>query len=145
MPTGGSLVAKLCLTLVSSWTVACQVPLDMEFSRQEYWGGLPFPSPGGLPDPGIKPRSSALEADALRTEPSEKPTIQRQILYCRIYVFLVTFLTWKIFYLLLDVYTLKKNLNWNYTEYHFIAYLLHLHCVLPHFENMTYKKNNIKI
>ena len=92
MPTGGSLVAKLCLTLMSSWTVACQVPLDMEFSRQEYWGGLPFPSPGGLPDPGIKPRSSALEADALRTEPSEKPTIQRQILYCRIYVFLVTFL-----------------------------------------------------
>ena len=36
------------------WTVACQVPLSMEFSRQEYWSGLPFPSPGDLPDPGIK-------------------------------------------------------------------------------------------
>ena len=64
MPTGGSLVAKLCLTLVSSWTVACQVPLDMEFSRQEYWGGLPFPSPGDLHNPGIEPMSPALPADS---------------------------------------------------------------------------------
>ena len=77
MPTGGSLVAKLCLTLVSSWTEACQVPLYMEFSRREYWSGLPFPSPGDLPDPSIKPRSSALQADSLLTEPSRKPTIQR--------------------------------------------------------------------
>ena len=37
------------------WTVACQAPLSMRFSRQEYWSGLPFPSPGDLPDPGIKP------------------------------------------------------------------------------------------
>ena len=51
------------------WTVACQAPLSMAFSRQEYWGGLPFPSPGDLPDPGIKPRSPALQADAL---PSDK-------------------------------------------------------------------------
>ena len=42
------------------WTVACQAPLSMGFSRQEYWSGLPFPSLGGLPDPGIKPRSLAL-------------------------------------------------------------------------------------
>ena len=41
------------------WTVAHQAPLSMEFSRQEYWSGLPFPSPGDLPDPGIKPRSPA--------------------------------------------------------------------------------------
>ena len=41
----------------------------MGFSRQEYWGGLPFPSPGDLPDPGIEPRSPALEADALTSEP----------------------------------------------------------------------------
>ena len=39
------------------WTVACQAPLSMEFSRQEYWSGLPFPSPGHLPNPGIKPVS----------------------------------------------------------------------------------------
>ena len=45
------------------WTVACQVPLCMEFSRQEYWSGLPFPSPGDLSDPGIEPVSPALQAD----------------------------------------------------------------------------------
>ena len=50
---------------VTPWTVAHQAPPSMEFSRQEYWSGLLFPSPGGLPDPGIKPRSSALQADDL--------------------------------------------------------------------------------
>ena len=45
----------------------------MEFSRQEYWSGLPFPSPGDLPDPGIKPGSPALQADALPSEPPGKP------------------------------------------------------------------------
>ena len=53
--------------------VACQTPLFMEFSRQEYWSGLPLPSPGGLPDPGIKPRSPELEADTLTSEPPGKP------------------------------------------------------------------------
>ena len=47
------------------WTVACQAPLSMEFSSQEYWSGLPFPSPGGLRDPGIEPVSPALLADSL--------------------------------------------------------------------------------
>ena len=47
------------------WTVAYQASLSMGFSRQEYWSGLPFPSPGDLPDPGIEPRSPALQADAL--------------------------------------------------------------------------------
>ena len=51
------------------WTVAHQVPLSMEFSRQEYWSGLPFPSPADLPDPGIEPVSPALRADALPSEP----------------------------------------------------------------------------
>ena len=46
----------------------------MEFSRQEYWSGLPFPSPGNVPNPGIKPRSPTLQADSLPTEPPEKPT-----------------------------------------------------------------------
>ena len=48
----------------SPWTVAHQTPLSMEFSRQEYWGGLPFPSPGDLPDPGIKPGFPVLQADS---------------------------------------------------------------------------------
>ena len=51
------------------WTVAYQAPPSMEFSRQEYWSGLPFPSPGDLPDWGIEPWSSALQADALPSEP----------------------------------------------------------------------------
>ena len=55
------------------WTVAYQAPLSMGFSRQEYWSGLPFPSPGDLPDPGIEPRSPTLEADALTSEPPGKP------------------------------------------------------------------------
>ena len=53
------------------WTVALQDPLSMGFSRQKYWSGLPFPSPGDLPDPGIKPRSPALQANALTSEPSK--------------------------------------------------------------------------
>jgi len=44
----------------------------MEFSRQEYWNGLPFPSPGDLPDPGIESRSPVLQADSLLSEPPEK-------------------------------------------------------------------------
>ena len=51
------------------WTRAHQAPPSMEFSRQEYWSGLPFPSPGDLPDPGIEPGSPALRADALPSEP----------------------------------------------------------------------------
>ena len=54
------------------WTVAHQASPCMGFSRQEYWSGLPFPSPGDLPHPGIKPRSSALLADTLPSEPPGK-------------------------------------------------------------------------
>ena len=66
-PCGG-LVAKLCPTLVTPSTVACQAPLSMEFYRQEYWSGLPFPSPGDLPDAGIEPRSPASQSESLPTE-----------------------------------------------------------------------------
>ena len=54
--------------LQSFWTVACQAPLSMGFFRWEYWSELPFPSPGDLPDPGIEPRSPALQAHDLPTE-----------------------------------------------------------------------------
>ena len=60
------LVAQLCPTVIP-WTPTI-------FSRQEYWSGLPFPSPGDLPDPGIKPRFPALQADSLLSEPPGKPT-----------------------------------------------------------------------
>ena len=55
------------------WTVGRQAPLSMGFSRQEYWSGLPFPSPGDLPDPGIESGSLALQADTLTSEPPGKP------------------------------------------------------------------------
>ena len=55
------------------WTVACQASLSMEFSRQEHWSGLPFPSSRGLPDPGIEPRSPALQAEALASGLLGKP------------------------------------------------------------------------
>ena len=71
-----SLVAKLCPTLATPWTEAHQAPLSMEFPRQEYWSGLPFPSPGGLSDPGIEPGSPALQADYLLTEPQGKPLVR---------------------------------------------------------------------
>ena len=65
----GGLVPKSCPTLATPWTVASQAPLSMGFSRQVYWSGLPFPSPGDLPNPGIKPGSPELQADSLPTEP----------------------------------------------------------------------------
>ena len=56
------LVAQLCVQLfVTPWTVACQAPLSMRFLRQAYWSGLPFPSPGDLPNPGTKPKFPALQ------------------------------------------------------------------------------------
>ena len=65
------LVAQSCLTFVRPWTVACQVPL----SRQEYWSGLPFPSPRDLPNPGIKPIPPALTGVFFTTEPPGKPIL----------------------------------------------------------------------
>ena len=60
---GGGLVAKSYPTLATLWTVARQAPPSMGFSRQNYWSGLPFPSPGALPDTGIEPGSPALQAN----------------------------------------------------------------------------------
>ena len=64
-PLKESEVAQSSPTLCDPWTVAHQAPPSIGFSRQEYWSGLPFPSPGDLPDPGIKPRSPTLQVDAL--------------------------------------------------------------------------------
>ena len=59
-----------CVRLFGTpWTVAYQASLSIEFSRQEYWSGLSFPSPGDLPDPGIKPGYPALQTDSLPPEP----------------------------------------------------------------------------
>ena len=81
--------------LVTPWTVAYKAPLSMEFSRQEYMSGLPFPSPGDLPDPGIKPRSPALQADTLLSEPPGKLQIiclipSKRITYFSFFLFDLT-------------------------------------------------------
>ena len=60
---------------VTPWTLALQAPLSVEFPRQEYWGGLPFPSPRNLPNPRIKLRPPALQADSLLSEPPGKPNL----------------------------------------------------------------------
>ena len=72
-----------CVQLFATpWTVARQAPLSMEFPSQEYWSRLPFPSPEDLPDPGIEPRSPALQADSL---PSE-------LHYCLVFINLISLL-----------------------------------------------------
>ena len=74
------LIARSCMCVLSCvwlfvtpWTVACQAPRSMGFSRQEYWGGLPLPPPGDLPDPGTEPMSPALAGRLFTTEPAGKP------------------------------------------------------------------------
>ena len=69
---------------VTTWIISCQAPLSVEFSRQEYSSGLPFPSPGDLPDPGIKTGSPTLLADSLPYEPPRSPSLP----YCLMYWFL---------------------------------------------------------
>ena len=72
-------VAQLCPTLCNPvGCVACQAPLSMGFSRQEYWSGLPFPSLGALPEPGIEPGSPTLQADSLQSKPPGKPTLEHR-------------------------------------------------------------------
>ena len=82
----GSVLVRTCLSELKSlscvrlfatlWTVAYQVPLSMGFSRQEYWSGLPYPSPEDLPNPGIEPGSPSLQADALPPGPPGKSKVQ---------------------------------------------------------------------
>ena len=69
---GDGLVAKTCPTLTAPWTIALQAPLSLRFPKQEYWSGLPFPSAGDLPDPGVKPQSPVWQADPLPFEPPGK-------------------------------------------------------------------------
>ena len=70
-----------CVRLfATTWTLASQAPLSIGFARQGYRSGLPFPSPGHLPNPGIKPGSSALQGDALPSEPPGKPKDGKEIM-----------------------------------------------------------------
>ena len=72
------LVSQSSLTLCDPMDCSPPGPLSMEFSRQEYWNGLPFPSPADLPNPGIEPRSAALQADSLPSEPPARLRARRR-------------------------------------------------------------------
>ena len=91
--SGGGLVTKLCPTLAIPWTVACQAPLSKEFSRWEYWSGLPFFPPRDLPDPGLE--STALQSDSLPAGPPGKPWLSevsvnvKNISFSWFYVFII--------------------------------------------------------
>ena len=88
--SGGALVAKLCLTLATLWTVASQAPLSMGFPRQEYSSGLQFPAPGDLPNLGIElvsPVSPELAGGFFTTEPPGKPSYPNRILVLFLNIF----------------------------------------------------------
>ena len=108
---------------VTPSTVACQAPLSMEFSRQEYWSGLPCPSPGDLSNPEIKSGSPALQADSLPSEPPRKPRHSR--LKYKIYASPRIKNSWTEIKSSLLIWSILENYNHNSrTEYpkHFVAY-----------------------
>ena len=78
----GDFISESRLTLGTPWTVTHQSPLSLGLSRQEYWSGLLFPSPGDLHDPEINPISPALAGEFFTTDPPGKPTIYVGVLYC---------------------------------------------------------------
>ena len=69
----GGLVTNSCPALSTPWTVAHQAPLSMGLPRQEYWSGLPFPSLGDLPNPGVEPESPTLQADSFLLNHQRSP------------------------------------------------------------------------
>ena len=107
---------------VTPWTSAHQSPLSMGFSRQEYWSGLPFPSPGDLPNPGIKLGSPTLQADSLPSEPSRKPLLYGLIHLINAKVLVTQFHFWLVFlfvnedptlvFVPLVHFTQKKTILW---------------------------------
>ena len=97
---------------VTPQTVAHQAPLSMEFSRQEYWSGLPCPPPGDLPDPGIQFRSPALQADSLPAEPPEKSRHFRDTLEMAILAETKDYLFCFPFFFLRNSYCCAGGLPW---------------------------------
>ena len=89
--------------LCGPWTVAHQTLLSMEFSKQEHWSGSPFPSPGDLPNPGIKPGSPALQVDSLLSEPPGKPNYSK-FTECLYHEEVLHFVKWLFWPLLLSTF-----------------------------------------
>ena len=103
---------------VTFWTTACQAPLSMGFLSQEYWSGLPFPSPGDFPHLGIKPASSKLTEGFFTTEPPRKPFI---LTHCEKVIFIVVMLqnSWA-------VKCLEGNKEVNTNCIYFLYWLAHI-------------------
>ena len=102
------------------WTVARQAPLSMGFSRQEYWSGLPFPSPGDLPNSGIGPRSPALQTDALSSEP---PTSGKGSHFIS-FVHLTTYYVCSTY--IIQIYAVRLKMDSKYLVNSHILYMLYL-------------------
>ena len=100
-------------------SVALQDPLSMEFSKQEYWSGLPFPSPRDLSDPGIKPRSLALQADSLPSEPSGSPVV--------VWIILLSIVTVRFIYILTCI-----NISFLFIVECILLLRLHSHALFIH-------------
>ena len=96
---------------MTPWTVAHQTPLSMEFSRQEYWIGLPFPSPGDLPESGIEPESPALQVDALPSKPPGKHIVNYN--FCHTEIQLLHFATF-FFFLVIYKFSFEKKYSGSY-------------------------------
>ena len=94
-------------TLVTPWTVACQAPLSMGFSRQEYWSGLPFLFPRNLPNPGIEPRSPALQEDSLPTELQGKHVC----IYIYIYIHTHIYIMYVYIYMYMYIYITHTHIR----------------------------------
>ena len=111
------LVTQSVWLFVTPWTITHQTPLSMVFSRQEYWRGLPFPSAGDLPDPGIEPRYPALQADSLPSEPPGNPWLTYQLSYQILF-----FLWWPI-RIISKIFILGDFLNWGIIDIqHYISF-----------------------
>ena len=122
-------VTQLCPTLCNPWTIAHQVPLSMEFSRPEYWSGWPFCSSGDLPNPGIEPRSQALQADSLPSQPL------RTSLWEYPFIFKHATCPWVCFSLLLSPSKLNSSdLHPRFYQQNFVSTSIHpwLSCPFPY-------------
>ena len=116
------LVTKLCLTLVTPWVAACQAPLYMGFPRQGYWSGLPFPSPGYLPNPGIEPtspalqQSSTMQVDSLPTKPPGK--LLANVSFANIFSHSVGYL-----HFLIVSFSVQKFFSWIWSRLFIFAFV----------------------
>ena len=114
-----AVVVRLCLgaqlhvwLLVTPWTVAHQAPPSREFSRAEYWSGLPCPPARDLPNAGIKPRSPALQADSLPPAPPGKRLYSCLVVYCKMWIIWTFFEVFSNSFILADFLSIHPTTCW---------------------------------